>query len=171
MDAHIRTIMPDDEPFLWTALYHALHVPPGGDAYPREIVHEPDLARYAEAWMRRDGDFGVLAEAEGEPVGAAWLRRWSNADQGFGFVDEATPELSMSVLPGYRGRGIGTALLTRVLSDAEGSVDAISLSVSLTNPAYRLYRRFGFEPIGEASGESVTMVARFTGEGAAERQT
>jgi hypothetical protein len=73
MDAHIRTITADDESFLWTALYNALHVPPGAGAFPPEIVHEPDLARYVVGWRRRDGDLGVLAEVEGEPVGAAWL--------------------------------------------------------------------------------------------------
>jgi len=97
MEAHIRTITPGDEAFLWTALYHALHVSPGADAFPPETVHEPDLARYVVGWMSRDGDLGVLAEVEGEPVGAAWPRRWSEAYPGFRFVDEATPELSMSV--------------------------------------------------------------------------
>ncbi len=44
--SHIRPLVPDDEPFLWTALYHALHVLPGADPFPLEVVCQPELARY-----------------------------------------------------------------------------------------------------------------------------
>ena len=161
METHIRPLAPDDEPFLWTALYHALHVPPGMDPPPPEVVRQPEIARYVAGWMDQPGDFGFVVEANGVPVGAAWLRRWRSEEAGFGFVDEATPELSMSLLPGYRGRGLGTALLRRLLSEAERESDAVSLSVSESNAARRLYERSGFVVAGEPEGGSVTMVKRF----------
>ena len=161
MEPHIRPLAPDDEPFLWTALYHALHVPPGADPLSPKVVRQPDLARYVLGWAERPGDLGFVAEVDGEPVGAAWLRRWPSGDRGYGFIDETTPELSMSLLPDYRGRGVGTALLHRLLAAASRESDAVSLSVSESNAALRLYERFGFVVAGEPEGGSVKMVKRF----------
>jgi len=158
VEHHIRPLVADDEPFLWTALYHALHVPPGADPPSPEIVRRPEIARYVAGWTEQPGDLGFVAEVDGEPVGAAWLRRWSSGDRGYGFVDEATPELSMSLLPSHRGRGIGTALLRRLLAAAAHESEAVSLSVSESNAALRLYERFGFVVVGEPEGGSVTMV-------------
>ncbi len=166
MEPHIRQLTADDESFLWTALYHALHVPPGADSLPPEVVRQPDLARYVSGWMQRPGDFGFVAEVNGEPVGAAWVRRWPSSDRGYGFVDQATPELSMALLPGHRGRGIGTALLRRLLAEAARDSEAVSLSVSESNAALRLYERFGFAVVGEPEGGSVTMLKRLSAQDA-----
>ena len=156
----VRRLTGADEPHLWKALYHALHVPPGAQRFERAITRHPALTRYVEDWMQRPGDLGFLTESNGEVVGAAWLRCWSAEDHGFGFVDERTPELSMAVWPGHRGRGIGTALLTRTLEAAASEHSAVSLSVNLSNPALRLYRRFGFERVGQSADDSATMLKR-----------
>lgn len=158
----IRPLTPDDETFLWDALYHAIHVPPGEAAPAPEIVDLPELACYVAGWMQRPDDLGVLAEENEAPIGAAWLRRWSGKQRGYGFVDEATPELSMSLLPKHRGRGVGTALLRRLLSLSAERFVAVSLSVSASNPARRLYEREGFAAVGEPEGGSITMVRRFS---------
>lgn len=159
---HLRLLAPADEPFLWTALYHALHVPPGADPFPSEIVRQPDLACYVDGWMQRPGDLGVGAEIGQDLIGAAWLRRWRSGAPGFGFIDEATPELSMALLPGHRGQGIGTRLLQRLLAEAARESEAVSLSVSMSNPAMRLYERAGFAVVGQPAGGSVTMVTRLS---------
>ena len=111
--------------------------------------------------MQHPDDLGFLAEKDGAPVGAAWLRRWSGSRRGYGFVDLVTPELSMSLLPGYRGLGLGTMLLRRLLSTAQERFAAVSLSVSTSNPARRLYEREGFVPVGDLDGNSLTMVKSF----------
>ncbi|MEM1127772.1 MAG: GNAT family N-acetyltransferase [Bacteroidota bacterium] len=160
MEVSHRLLTPNDEAVLWTALYHALHVPPGADPFPADIVHRPDLALYVAGWMQRPGDLGVAAESPDGPVGAAWLRCWPGPPHGYGFVDTATPELSMALLPAYRGRGVGTALLRRLLAEAAGQFDGVSLSVSASNPARRLYERAGFVVL-HADRSSVTMVKRF----------
>ena len=165
MDVDLRPATPADEPFLWTALYHALHVPPGADPFPPDAVRRPELARYVAGWAGRPGDLGVVAEAGGGPVGAAWLRRWPADDRGFGYMDAATPELSAAVLPGWRGRGVGSRMLGRLLAEAARTADAVSLSVSATNPARRLYRRLGFVAVQEVGG-SVTMRKRLSAPGA-----
>ncbi len=166
MDMFIRPLTPDDESFLWDALYYAIYVPPGQSPPAPEIVKEPQLARYVVGWMRGADDLGFLAEEDGVPLGAAWLRRWSDDEKGYGFVDRATPELSMSLIPGHRRRGVGTMLLRRLMSKAEGRFAAVSLSVSALNPARRLYQREGFVAVGELEGGSLTMVRRFAPRGA-----
>jgi GNAT superfamily N-acetyltransferase len=161
VDILIRVLTPEDEPFLWVAIYHAIHVPSGEALPPPEIVEQPELARYVAGWMQRLDDFGFLAEDDRGPIGAAWLRRWPGEERGYGFVDEATPELSMSVLPGYRGGGVGTRLLRRLLAAAAKRFGAVSLSVSKSNPALRLYVREGFVPVSEPKDGSIAMVKRF----------
>jgi ribosomal protein S18 acetylase RimI-like enzyme len=101
---------------------------------------------------------GLLAidQPRGEPVGAAWLRLFTETDPGWGFVDAATPEVSMAILPGYRGQGIGTVLLTELITQARGRYPALSLSVDPQNAAMRLYERLGFTVVG-ATGTSLTM--------------
>ena len=154
MTPSIRPLTPDDEPFLWEMLFQAIHVPDGHPPLSRDVLNLPELARYVQGWGR-DGDCGFLA-AVGEPVGAVWLRVLVGEDRGFGYVADDTPELSIALLPEFRGRGIGTQLLSRLFASPCGETP-VSLSVSTDNPAVRLYRRFGFEGVGE-SGDSLTMV-------------
>jgi len=153
----IRQLGADDEAFLWIALYYALHVPAGGEPLSPDVIHEPSIARYVSGWMQRQGDVGVIAERDRQPIGAAWLRRWSSDDHGFGYIDDRTPELSMSVLPDHRNRGLGTQMLRSLLAVAAEQYDAVSLSVSESNSARRLYEREGFTAIGESQEGSLTM--------------
>lgn len=147
-----------DEPFLWTMLYHALYVPQGQPSFPAEIVETPEIRRYVQDWGRPD-DLAVKALIENQPVGAAWLRLLAGENKGFGYVDDQTPELSLAVLPAYRGKGIGTRLLSHLLEMAQPRYAAICLSVSSENPAQRLYYRLGFEVV-QKNGSSLTMVKR-----------
>ncbi len=137
-------------------LFQALHVPEGRSAPPREVVRLPELARYVQGWGR-EGDRGFLASDSitGQPLGAAWLRLLVGANSGYGHIDDNTPELSIAVLPEYRGHGIGSQLLTHLLGSVCGQ-SSISLSVSADNPALRLYERFGFEVVSQSDG-SLTM--------------
>lgn len=117
-----------------------------------------ELARYLSEWPR-EGDVGVVAEIDGTPVGAAWLRRFTVEEQGYGFVDDATPELSVAVIPDHRGSGVGRALLEAVLVAARArGIRQVSLSVEPDNPAERLYRSVGFVEVA-TSGGAITMVA------------
>lgn len=159
METKIRTLGPEDAALLWEFTYLAVHVPPGTPPYPRDILEIPAIRQYAEGWGR-EGDLGVLA-CDGERViGAAWLRRLTGEPKGFGYVDDETPELAMSVLKEYRGQGVGSALMECVLDLAAGRFPGVCLSVDDDNPAKRLYLRAGFLPVGLV-GHSVTMVKRF----------
>ena len=155
----LKPLADGDEPFLWEMLYQAIYVPEGQPPPARSILQEPALAKYVEGWGRQPGDLGIMAleDETTAPAGAAWLRLFSASNPGYGFVDERTPELSIAVLPEYRGQGLGTRLLEALTLAARGHYRAVSLSVSRGNPAERLYRRAGFEVAAE--GElSITMV-------------
>jgi ribosomal protein S18 acetylase RimI-like enzyme len=134
-----------DEPLLREMVYLAVYVPPGHDPPPRAILDLPEVARYARGWGR-DGDLGIVAVdiATSEGIGAAWLRLWSDQERGYGFTDLATPELTIALLPEFRGRGIGTQLLQHLLARADERYPRVCLSVTLGNPAARLYERLGF---------------------------
>lgn len=157
MNAIIRPLTPVDASFLKEMLYHAIYIPAGTPLPKPDVVNLPELEIYARDWGRAD-DLGFVAmdAATGECIGAAWLRLLTGETRGFGYVDHTTPELAIAVLPAYRRRGIGTRLLTQLFETASERFSAVSLSVDAANPAYRLYRRLGFETI-ETRGDSLTM--------------
>jgi ribosomal protein S18 acetylase RimI-like enzyme len=153
----IRPITPADEPFLWEALYHAIYVAPGDTPPERDIVSHPTLARYVRDWGdANDLGFIAVAEENRQSIGAAWIRLLTGDNKGYGYTDDTTPELSVAVLPEYRGKGIGTELLIHLLQAASIHHRSVSLSVESGNPASRLYRRLGFE-IVSTSGTSLVM--------------
>ncbi len=66
-------------------------------------------------------------------------------------VDRTGPTLHLvdiSLLPRWRGNGVGTQLLRGLLAEAKAAGRSVQLEVAKTNPAIRLYERLGFgEPI------------------------
>ncbi|WP_233787963.1 GNAT family N-acetyltransferase [Dulcicalothrix desertica] len=145
MSYMIRSLMPSDEALLWEMLYHALYVPPGAKPLAKEIIYRPELARYIEGWQTDDIGFVAVLESSFIPIGAVWIRLFNSQNSGYGYINDETPELSIAVLPEYRNQGIGTQLITHLLNNTKNVYSAISLSVSLSNPALRLYQRLGFE--------------------------
>ncbi|WP_298253263.1 GNAT family N-acetyltransferase [uncultured Arthrobacter sp.] len=137
--------------------------PDGPSGSVAEVLSRPELAHYIADWPRTGGlgaDLGVVALEGQQRVGAAWLRFFPERDPGYGFVDEATPELSIGVVRARRGRGIGSRLLDALISEARGhGLPCLSLSVEPDNHARRLYERVGFRTVGGVGGSS-TMVLR-----------
>lgn len=162
MDIIIRPLTLADEPFLWEMLYQAIYVPEGSSRPKREILSHPNIAKYVKGWEKPD-DYGFIAidPITAHPVGAAWFRLFSRGNRGYGYVDDATPELTIAVLPEYRGKGIGNRLLTKLLEYARLHYVSISLSVIEENPALRLYQRLGFQEFKRQDGAALTMLKRF----------
>lgn len=64
-------------------------------------------------------------------------------------LDDELRLVDLSLLPEYRNRGIGSALLRDLLDEAAGANKRVILHVSQGNPAARLYERHGFSYVGE----------------------
>jgi GNAT superfamily N-acetyltransferase len=154
----IRELEPGEEPFLGEMLYAALFWRPGGERPPLdEVLAHPEAAIYHAGWGRA-GDAAVVAEEDGQLVGAAWYRLFTEEEHGHGFVDEATPELALAVVDGHRGRGIGRQLMEAIHESARrNGIPRTALSVEPDNHAKRLYESLGyvdFEP-GDGHGRMV----------------
>lgn len=154
----IRPIEVIDVPFLWEMLYQALYIPPEASPLPKDVICQPELAKYVQNWGILQDDVGLVAVLEKSQtlIGAVWLRIFLSKNPGYGYIDDYTPELSIAMLPEYRGQGIGTKLLTTLFSQVRSRYSAVSLSVSLDNPAFHLYDRLGFELVSQ-SGNSLKM--------------
>jgi GNAT superfamily N-acetyltransferase len=58
--------------------------------------------------------------------------------------------VDLALLPPYRGRGVGRALVEQVLAEAAATRRPVTIHVERFNPAMRLYARLGFEPLTDA---------------------
>ncbi|PZR73667.1 MAG: GNAT family N-acetyltransferase [Chthoniobacterales bacterium] len=152
MDYVIRPLTAMDESILWDMLYQALQT--AEKATSRDILKQPQYARYVEGWGRA-GDTGFLVsdKASQEVLGAVWYR--VPEAKGDSEQTESAPELAFAVKSGQRKRGLGAALLTQLVK-ANPHHSAISIRASATNPAVRLYERFGFKIVSDSEG-TVTM--------------
>lgn len=154
----IRAVTADDQAFLWETLYLSLYVREGEKPFDREVVNEPHLAKYVEDWGQA-GDVGYIAiNDQQQPIGAVTARVLPADNQGYGYIDDVTPELGLAVLDEYRGQGVGTALMQALLTELrQQQIAQVSLSVDPSNPVVRLYERLGFQEVGVV-GTSITML-------------
>lgn len=111
-----------------------------------EESEEALIARHAEDPDR----LWLVAEAEGQVVGLLGMECGSRHR----IRHRAT--LHISVAQGWRGRGVGTALMGCALdwATAHPHIEKVSLQVLADNaPAIALYRRFGFREEGRRPRE------------------
>jgi ribosomal protein S18 acetylase RimI-like enzyme len=161
MNIEIIPLLSEHQEFLWEMLYQALFVPKGQEPFPHNIIHHPEIKKYAQNWgNKNDTGLMVVDSQTGEKIGAAWFRLFTKENKGFGYIDDHIPELAMALKQDYRGKGIGTKLLTELLNKAKRNYKAISLSVEIENPALKLYERFGFKQISQID-TSLTMIKNF----------
>jgi ribosomal protein S18 acetylase RimI-like enzyme len=134
-----------DLDFLTDMLAEAINWLPERNLSRERILSDPELAHYVEGWPQPD-DLGVIAVGvDGQPLGAAWLRRLTSEDPGYGYVADDVPELTIGVREEWRGRGAGRALLRELVRGAgEQGIERISLSVERANHAAKLYADEGF---------------------------
>ena len=155
-DVMIRKLMTEERDLLRDFLYEAIFIPEGVEAPPRDIVERPELRIYYDDFSTGPADYCLVAEADGRVVGAVWTRIMHD----YGYVDDETPSLAISLLPEYRGQGIGTRLMREMLSLLkEQGFRQASLAVQKANYAVRMYKHVGFETIDENEEEFI-MVCR-----------
>ena len=153
-DILIRKLRADETALLKDFLYEAIFIPEGAEPPAREIVELPELRLYYEDFGRGAADNCLVAEADGQVVGAVWTRIMDD----YGHVDDETPSFAISLLPKYRNMGIGTRLMKDMLAllAARGFRRA-SLAVQKANYAVRMYKNVGFE-IADENDEEFIMV-------------
>ena len=145
MPITIRSAGANDLPIIQRTLFLALtwNGTPEGMTFERAMAHEY-VSQYHSGWGR-DGDVGVVAEQEGEAIGASYGRLFTDEQHGHGYIDPQTPEIAIAVSPGHVGKGIGSQLLHALEDTYRGiGVARLSLSVELANRAMQLYQRFGY---------------------------
>lgn len=146
INGKVRIMQESDYPCLDEFLYQAIFVPDGEHLPEREIIYTPEIYMYIKDFGKQVNDLGVVAEQNGQVVGAAWVR----LILAYGHVDNDTPELAISILPEFRGCGIGTKLMKKLFALLKvNGYKQTSLSVQKNNPALSFYKRLGYKTVGE----------------------
>ena len=152
MEYVIRGLRAGETYLLKDFLYEAIFVPEGVEPPPRDILEKPELRLYTEDFGTRAGDSCLIAECEDRVVGAVWTRIMDD----YGHVDDETPSMAISLFREYRGKGIGSRLMTEMLKMLkQQGYRQVSLSVQKANYAVGMYRKFGFRPVRETREEYI----------------
>ena len=136
----------------------------------REVsdTFKEDEQRYVGQWTQDQG--GVIVEEkdggeeDGTPLGAAWLRTFTAAAPGTGYVADEYPEVAIAVAPGNTGKGLGRKLMQAVLDLAQTmGYPGVSLCVADGNDrAAHLYESIGYQHVGrDSSDEYAVMLYKF----------
>ena len=74
----------------------------------------------------------------------------------YGHIDDDTPSFAISLYKEYRGMGIGTALMDRMLRHLKKQgYKKASLAVQKANYAVRMYEKLGFKTVDENEEEFI----------------
>lgn len=152
----VRMLPPKESALLDDFLYEAIFVPEGTKPLPRAIIELPELQVYRKDFGSCEGYLGLVAETEGNVIGAVWARIMND----YGHIDDDTPSIAISLYSEYRGKGIGTSLMKGMLALLrEHGYRRASLSVQKENAAHRLYQRLGFQSVEEKEEEYIMVIA------------
>ena len=148
----IREIREAEYALLKDFLYEAIFIPEGMKAPPKSILSAPELQVYISNFGTQEHDRALIAEVEQKVVGAVWVRIMND----YGHVDDKTPSFAISLYKEYRGMGLGTEMMRKMLAllKASGYRQA-SLDVQKANYAVKLYQKVGFEIVDENSEEYI----------------
>ncbi len=152
MNYNIRKIKPNEYELLNDFLYEAIFIPEGVQAPPKSIINAPELQVYVEDFGKREDDICFVAEVDAKVVGAVWVRVMND----YGHVEDGIPSFAISLYKEYRGLGIGTALMQKMLDElARRGYKKASLAVQKANYAVRMYQKVGFFVVDENEEEYI----------------
>jgi len=97
-----------------------------------QAQHNYYLSRYPNA------SYSIINLKE-QPVGRLYVDR----------QEDKITILDITVLPGYRNRGVGTKLITEILQAGEQAEKPVEIHIESYNPSANLFSRLGFQPVGE----------------------
>lgn len=152
MNYNIRRIYEDEYALLNDFLYEAIFIPEGVKAPPKSIMNQPELQVYVKDFGKAADDICFVAELDDKVVGAVWVRVMDD----YGHVGDGIPSFAISLYKEYRGHGMGTALMKRMLLELkERGYEKTSLAVQKVNYAVRMYQNVGFQIIDENEEEYI----------------
>jgi ribosomal protein S18 acetylase RimI-like enzyme len=126
----LRPVRPDDTETLFTLHRAAMRdyvesaYGPWDDAVQRGFLHR---------WLDDDSD-PLVIQVDGDIVGVV---DYVNHDDSV-YIGR------IEIDPSMQGRGLGTAVLSDIIAEADRSGEDVTLEVIDVNPARRLYERLGF---------------------------
>jgi ribosomal protein S18 acetylase RimI-like enzyme len=138
-----RPITIADKPFLYrlyaTSRAEEMALVPWSAGQKAAFLQQQFEAQYTDYYRRfPDASYLLLLTAE-QPIGRL-------------YVDDRPEEIGLmeiSLLPEWRGRGLGTVLVRELMETARAAGKPVRLYVERFNPAKRLYDRLGFVALGE----------------------
>ena len=152
MNYIIRNIRGNETDLLKDFLYEAIFIPEGVEPPDKDIVEKPELRVYIDGFGSNKGDYCLVAETDDKVVGAVWTRIMND----YGHVDDDTPSFAISLYKEYRGQGIGTQLMIKMLELLkENGYKRASLAVQKANYAVKMYEKVGFKIVDENEEEYI----------------
>ena len=152
MEYIIREIKDTEYPLLDDFLYEAIFVPNGAQPPERCVINLPELQVYVSDFGKKKDDVCFVAEVKDKVVGAVWARVMND----YGHIEDGVASLAISLYKEYRGYGIGTTLMKRILCELKQiGYKKTSLSVQKANFAVWMYLNMGFEIIDESEEEYI----------------
>lgn len=135
-------------------LYYAAHL----NNSDKSLSDFPELKQYEEHFGSYNGDIGVYILADAKVAGAAWVRLLVN---GKAYVNNDTPELTLSIKPDFEGKGIDTALLRQLFIETSKLYSQMSVSVRDIPSELKFYEKLGFVKCENTEHEDVLGVNSF----------
>ena len=154
MEYIIREIEKSEYQLLDNFLYEAIFIPAGVQPPEKNIIKLPELQVYVADFGKQKDDICFLAEVNDKVIGAVWVRDMND----YGHVEDGVPSFAISMYKEYRGYGIGTALMKRMLCELKKrGYEKTSLSVQKANYAVQMYLNVGFDIIDENEEEYIML--------------
>ena len=142
-DITLRPISESDQEFLYrcyaSTRIEELALVPWSDA-DKEAFLRMQFRAQTEHYSKHYSmaEFQVI-QVDGRPAGRLYVARWEKEIR---IVD-------ITLLPAFRGRGVGSHLLNVLITESEQAKKPLSIHVEKNNPAMRLYVRLGFKTVGD----------------------
>lgn len=154
MEYIIREIEKSEYPLLDDFLYEAIFIPDGVQPPEKNVISLHELQVYVADFGKKKDDICFLAEVNDKVIGAVWVRNMND----YGHVEDGVPSFAISLYKEYRGYGIGTALMKRMLCELKKrGYEKTSLSVQKANYAVQMYLNVGFDIIDENEEEYIML--------------
>ena len=136
-----RPIREQDEEFLYR-LYASTRAEElaqtlWNDAQKAEFLRMQFSAQHSHYLSHFAGAEFLLILRDDEPIGRLYLER----------RPEEVRLIDIALLPDWRSRGLGGALMRDLMEEARDQGLPVRLHVEKFNPALRLYERLGFRPL------------------------